>query len=661
MKINSFLDDNLKALNKTDPKLAVKLDKLVINSEFYQLVQKGSPEVNLALPKEKLIYYNPNKVLDSVREELKSMKWKNPKLVVMAGFGLGYHLAELENMHGRRIMNYLVIEKDLAVLKLGLSLVNLVSLIEKGKIRFVAGVASDGLFEGIYRHITNDYTLKFYAKASESLMVGGSYIRDKEYYKTAFKDFKNAMQQGISDHGNSPEDALVGISNIFENIDSLVRFPGINRIKDRFKGKPALIVAAGPSLDKNIKQIKDIQDKVVIFACDATLKPLLDAGIVPHFVGSIERIDLTVEFYKDLDKYGDVLKNITFVGMGMVRKQIYDLCRGYKMPVINLFRRMVSFRFLGLDNDYISFGKSVANMGFLFLHYIGSEKIILVGQDLAFSETGETHAEATAQAKGFEAKAKAKNKVAGKGNYLLDEMWVKGNYKDKVKTRRVWHLFLKAYEKDIEAYPGKVINATEGGAFIYGTEVLTLKETTEKYLKDKIENPIKTVFEFAPPYSYEESEANIEKVLANITTQEDYFDFIISQCDEGEALIEKFKEDLAEKTKDEAIPITDLGEEWLKNRADRLIELFTSVVNHKSYGDFFVEVCQAYVMRTSIKLYGFESEYENASEVYAMVIKHMMHVFPSIKGLVEISRENLVVARSVTEKAMKKLSLEKGE
>ncbi len=659
MKLNSFLDDNLKALHKYDPALAVKLDKLNVDSKCYQLSQKNSPEVNLALPQEKLIYYNPDNVLGSVRAEIDSMEWRNPKLVVIAGFGLGYHLAELENKHGHRIMNYMVIEKDLNVLKLGLSLVNLVNLIENRKIKFVAGAEPDGLHEAIYRHFTIEYSLKFYAKATISLIVGGSYIRDKEYYKRAFKDFKNAMQQGISDHGNCPEDALIGIANVFENIDSLVRFPGIKRIKDSFKGKPAMIVAAGPSLDKNINQIKALQDKVIIFACDATLKPLLEAGVVPHFVGSIERVDLSVEFYTGLDKYRDVLKNVCFVGMGMVKKGMYDICRSYGMPVINLFRKMVSFRFLGLDNDFLSFGKSVANMGFSFLTYIGVDTIILVGQDLAYSETGETHADATSQAKGFEKSVNPGNKLATSGNYLFDEMWVKGNYVAKIKTRRVWNLFLKAYEKEIKAYSGKVINATEGGAYIYGTEVLTLKETVEKYLKEKIENPLKKVLELAKPYNTEEIEENITHVLKNIETQEEYFDFIVSQCKEGEDVVEKFKKDVEEKTKDEAVPVTELGEEWLKDVGDKLVALFTSVINHKSYGDFFVEVVQSYVMRTSIILYGFESEYTNLSEIYAMVIKHMMYVFPALKGLVDISRNTLAVARKVTEGVKEKISVEK--
>lgn len=42
-----------------------------------------------------------------------------------------------------------------------------------------------------------------------------------------------------------------------------------------------IVVAAGPSLNKNINELKKAKGKSLIIAVDTALKPLLRAGIVP--------------------------------------------------------------------------------------------------------------------------------------------------------------------------------------------------------------------------------------------------------------------------------------------------------------------------------------------------------------------------------------------
>lgn len=42
-----------------------------------------------------------------------------------------------------------------------------------------------------------------------------------------------------------------------------------------------IVVAAGPSLNKNIKELKNAKGKSFIIAVDTAIKPLLRAGIIP--------------------------------------------------------------------------------------------------------------------------------------------------------------------------------------------------------------------------------------------------------------------------------------------------------------------------------------------------------------------------------------------
>jgi len=67
---------------------------------------------------------------------------------------------------------------------------------------------------------------------------------------------------------------------------------------------------------------------------------------------------------------------------------------------------------------------------------------------------------------------------------------VKGNYVDKIPTRRDFRIFLDWFEmyiKGAKEHEGiRVINATEGGAYIEGTEVMTLKDAIEEVCSKEV-------------------------------------------------------------------------------------------------------------------------------------------------------------------------------
>ena len=56
-----------------------------------------------------------------------------------------------------------------------------------------------------------------------------------------------------------------------------------------------IVVAAGPSLNKNIKELKRAKGKAFIIAVDTALKPLLREGIIPDMffiVDAMKPLDL---------------------------------------------------------------------------------------------------------------------------------------------------------------------------------------------------------------------------------------------------------------------------------------------------------------------------------------------------------------------------------
>jgi hypothetical protein len=115
-------------------------------------------------------------------------------------------------------------------------------------------------------------------------------------------------------------------------------------------------------------------------------------------------------------------------------------------------------------------------MAFRLLNYLGCDPIILIGQDLALSEEGKTH---------------ARDNPYGdeQSVYLHSPEEIEGNYCKTLKTNPILKMFLYGYQSDVANFKGKVVNATEGGAKIPGTQLMTLREAIDTYIKTPLEFP----------------------------------------------------------------------------------------------------------------------------------------------------------------------------
>ena len=72
------------------------------------------------------------------------------------------------------------------------------------------------------------------------------------------------------------------------NIAVILRTPGVIRLKNIFKGRPAIIVSAGPSIEKNFHLLKEAKGKAIIIAVDVVVPTILPAGIIPDFIVALE-------------------------------------------------------------------------------------------------------------------------------------------------------------------------------------------------------------------------------------------------------------------------------------------------------------------------------------------------------------------------------------
>ncbi len=229
---------------------------------------------------------------------------------------------------------------------------------------------------------------------------------------------------------------------------------------------PAIVVAAGPSLDKNIKDLKAAKNKAFIIATDTAMKPLIRNGIIPDVFAVVDG-KKPVELVMVPEA-----KKIPLLASVIASKDVLDYHEGKKF----FFDEGYRFVWRHFTNNGIEFptlekGGSVATTCFSLAYVLGIDNVILIGQDLAYTNN-QYHAKGTFE-KDFEVK--------------LDRcVMVPGNVEDFVPSPPDYKKYLDFYEYFIKGAKEhrknfNVINATEGGARIEGTEVITLKEAIEKY------------------------------------------------------------------------------------------------------------------------------------------------------------------------------------
>ena len=221
---------------------------------------------------------------------------------------------------------------------------------------------------------------------------------------------------------------------------------------------PAIVVSAGPSLNKNIQELKKAKNKAFIVAVDTAVKPLVKAGIIPDLY-------VIVDGLKPLDLFD--FEEARQIPLMPSLSSAYDILARHTGKKFFYFEgTMLAFNLMamnGISFSSVSCGGSVACSAFSLVYKLGFSTIILVGQDLALTGN-KTHADGTFQEKMEE----------------IDTshcIMVEGNYEEKVPTRGDFKLYLDWFNYYIEGCEDiHVINATEGGAKIQNTEIMTLKD-----------------------------------------------------------------------------------------------------------------------------------------------------------------------------------------
>ncbi|EFQ6533037.1 motility associated factor glycosyltransferase family protein [Campylobacter coli] len=414
---------------------------------------------------------------ENLEEELnffyQSILEKTPRYPFICIYGIGNALL-IKNL-SKHYKHLFVFESEIELFILALSTIDLSEELKIYKIVLFDCIAED--LEIQIAMIFDQQSILEYLSLYEILINASYYLR---FYEKQILFLNEMCLKTIGVAVRNADIScflpLLVHGQFLQNIPSMLGSIPFQRILSERKNKfeNAIVVSAGPSLAKQLSLLKAYQDKAVIFCADGALSMLEKEGIVPDYVTNLDCRDLAMKFFQNKGKLKQsIIALECATHPNVVRSLKAENC------MIVLRNKALYQRFNLNDFGYIDTGTHVSHFSYTLALALGFKNIIMIGQDLAFDEEGNSHSKGFDFGEKFEEehkKYKLKTQAyGGKGEVLTHITW--NDYRIKLE-----YLFACNDQK------AKFYNATEGGARINFTEELSFKECCEKLLtKEKPE------------------------------------------------------------------------------------------------------------------------------------------------------------------------------
>lgn len=616
---------NIEALAKRNPRLAQIVNNAKITGRYILAPSQRKDRLNSIIDvKYNKNFYNNIDPYRVAEQDIKSRKLNVPDVAVFLGFGLSYEIHEyIRNCPYARV---LIIERDPELLKVVFSAVNCCDLINSPNVSFT-GCEDIRMCYPIIFSFFNTTANMYFLKSINVLEQPVSFGVNKEYYLNSLQMVKEAINQVLLLYGNDPYDSLLGIKYTLRNIPTIIEYSGIADLKDVFKGKPGIVVASGPSLDKNVKLLDGLREKAVICAADGSVKILKHNNLPPaHLVTSLERVIETSYLFEGLTE--DDVKDSYLAACPVIVPETYANFPGEKIIV---YRNFATFEWLDIKKGILDIGPSAGNMAFKILEFLGCDPIIMIGQDLAITDDLVTHAA------GF-------HYGNDKKTNITNIVEVEGNYQELVKTRPVYKQFLLHYERDVASYQGTVINATEGGAKIHGTQIMTFQEAIDKYIQEDI-NTTATIKKHLKQVKYKDKKKQIKETLKKLYHAKDFCNEITEICN---GCVEKCAiiEEIIKRTN--ALPE---GEDYTAYKANmKILEETTRKFSSKDFYLILMHYVQSIYIKIIQDINNIKYKHDDGIERNIMLHLKYRELYSVLASLIKKLMEEFDISIEIVEK-----------
>lgn len=388
-----LLQRNLAALARCAPRAAEQIAKAEARSDAQWI---DTPDGVPALLLSEVIMTGPNagavvtRAMCSKRQPLEEAKTLTHSIsvaehpvIVVNGFGAGYHVAELcRRMEQAGVI--VVFEPDVGLLRAALERLDCTHWITRSNLVILTDSSDEGAISEA-------------VKGLDPMLAMGVHLLDhppsiarlgpqRAAFVDAFTAILRAVKMNVITTMVQTDTTL---RNLTQNLDIYALGRGVGELHQSCAGRPAILVAAGPSLQRNVHLLSQpgVRDRFVIIAVQTVLKTLLARGIKPHFVTALDYHEISRRFYEGLTA-ADV-EGITLVVEPKVNPVVPQSWPGGPASI-----RCVGDSFLDellgaeltREMGTITPGATVAHLSYYLARYLGCDPVILIGQDLGFTD-----------------------------------------------------------------------------------------------------------------------------------------------------------------------------------------------------------------------------------------------------------------------------------
>lgn len=258
---------------------------------------------------------------------------------------------------------------------------------------------------------------------------------------------------------------------------------------------PIVLVASGPSLDKNIKILKKFEKNAIILSADVALFKLVENDIIPDFVVTIDPSDMFVRFWEDVKTDESILICPT-----TIHPKSLESWRGKKF-----FFNQSDLKDTEKGKVLYEITKPTKGYGFIYNRFfIGATMLqvstifnpkpaILMGYDFAYTNN-KAYCDGFLDRKIYDDTTEIGTQEHQNIINVLKEQEIKSDtelkdiYGHPIKTNKTYVFYRNSFLQLIHQVLKikHIVNATEGG-ILAGVPNMSLEKCMEEYCKEEIQ------------------------------------------------------------------------------------------------------------------------------------------------------------------------------
>lgn len=463
--------NNVSKWSHINPKAAVFLPYVDCSHLTFCSTRHQEPNLKIKAEGKTHCYHSNTHALHESEQWFKRLDLSDVEVLYVYGVGLGYDYlaakAWLKQVRKRRLV---FLEDDLAVIH-RLFETDIGSKIVRDpqvQLHYFKDLEErdSPLNELYWQFMTTKMqvtALRYYAKTKKQLFTE---LHQKLLYDTAKRD---ATIQEYLNYG------LAFFRNFYLNMMHLAGASLGDALAGTFRGVPAIICGAGPSLTKQLDKLKAVGDRALIFAGGSALNALNAVNFQPHFGIGVDPNTMQYERLRSNSAF-----EVPFFYRNRMFHPAFLLIHGPHLYVSGSGGYDISDWFeekFDIPRGNIDEGHNVVNFCVDIARVMGCNPIIFVGMDLAYTDM-QAYAEGVVQAADV-----SKKEILETGE--LDSTAI---LRTDINGNPVYTLWKWIAESDwigefAKNYPDTtLVNATEGGLGFPEVPNVTFAEAINSYL-----------------------------------------------------------------------------------------------------------------------------------------------------------------------------------